>query len=212
MRRREGAGNSPQLAKMPGPQARDTTRSGMGLSFQTAAGTAANGLARQDAQALRAVYQQLLEDIAFSYDEPKYQLAMLAYALSKVVSKPRFWKAHKQGRYWEETRQMLGEMEMQAREGRMKEARHILAQILSRVESAEEQDPRFVRGLVLKARIKSASTFYASGLSLGRAAELSGLDKREILSYAGQTRMNERLSGDISVASRLKNLRSLMEK
>ncbi|VVB56558.1 Uncharacterised protein [uncultured archaeon] len=184
----------------------------MGMAFQTAAGMASNGFARQDAQALRAVYQQLLEDIAFSYDEPKYQLAMLSYALSKVVSKPRFWRAHKQNRYWEETRRMLAEMEMQAREGRMKEARRILSQILERVETAEEQDPRFVRGLVLKARIKSASTFYASGLSLGRAAELSGLDKREILSYAGQTRMNERLSGTISVAARLRSLKSLMEK
>ncbi len=184
----------------------------MTLTFQNAAGMAAGGLARQDAQALRSVYRQLLDDIAFSYDEQKYQLATLAYALSKVVTKPRFWKAHKQNRYWEETRRMLADVESCAREGNLKEAGRILQEILTRVETADEQDPRFVRGLVLKARIKSASTFYASGLSLGRAAELSGLDKREILSYVGQTRMNERLAGTISVATRLKALRGLLGK
>jgi hypothetical protein len=103
----------------------------------------------------------------------------------------------------------MHEAESEAKRGQVEKSLAVLQKIFTRIENAEGEDPRFVKGLLLKSKIKAASTFYAQGLSLGRAAEMTGLDKREILSYAGQTMMNERIPSTMPVSARLKTLRAL---
>ena len=74
----------------------------------------------------------------------------------------------------------------------------------------EEKDPRFVVDLVTKGRLKMAATFYAQGMSLGVAAEMTGLDKQEIQDYAGETMMFDRLKDEKGIAERMKTARKLI--
>ena len=73
----------------------------------------------------------------------------------------------------------------------------------------DEKDRRFVKGILTKGRLKIASTLYAQGISLGNAAEMTGTDKREVLLYAGQTMMFDRLKEKKSMEERMKDLREI---
>lgn len=181
----------------------------MAISFASAAGKVASCFEKGDVQGMRHLHDELLMAVSLKYEEGLYELGLLTYILSKVQSKPRFWKKARQSTYWLETRRQLHEVEYASRRGDMGDSLARLQNIFKRIETAEGQDPRFVRSLATKARVKAASTFYAQGLSLGRAAEITGLDKREILSYAGGTTMNERLPPTIAVSERVRKLRAL---
>ncbi len=160
---------------------------------------------------MRHLHDELMGQCAVRFDEGFYQLGLLTYVLSKIISKPRFWRQNKQNAYWVQTRALMRQSEGEAKLGQAEKALRTLEAIFERIENAEGQDPRFVKGLLMKAKIKAASTFYAQGLSLGRASEMTGLDKREILSYAGQTTMNERIPQTMAVGARLKALRALFK-
>lgn len=183
--------------------------SGLGITFAAAVGMAAGHFEHNDVQGIRHLNDRLLSEMALNFDPGLYQLALLTYIISKVMSKPRFWKQMRQNAYWVETRRMVRRVEAEARAGHMEDAQRMLARIFTRIQNAEGRDPRYVKSLLAKARLKAASTFYAQGLSLGRAAEMTGLDKREILSYAGQTAMNERLPPTQTVNERMRKLRAL---
>ena len=81
--------------------------------------------------------------------------------------------------------------------------------ILSSMEKLDEEDRRFVKGILQKAKLKIASTLYAQGISLGNASEIAGADKRELLLYAGQTMMFDRLHEKKSMEERMKELRGI---
>lgn len=164
----------------------------------------------QDVQGLRRLYDDLLVQTSVDYDERIYQLSLLTYILAKVLSKPRFWRQTRQNAQWREVRRRLDVVLAGERKGRGAAAgAEELRRLFHLIEMAEGRDPRFIKGMMTKARIKAASTFYAQGLSLGQASSMTGLDKREILSYAGQTMMNERLPPIIRVEERMKGLRAL---
>jgi len=60
-----------------------------------------------------------------------------------------------------------------------------------------------------KGKLKIASVLYAQGISLGNASELTGSDKREVLLYAGQTMMFDRLKEKRGIEDRMKELRKI---
>ncbi len=75
----------------------------------------------------------------------------------------------------------------------------------------ESKDPRFVTDLVTKGKLKMAATFYAQGMSLGISSEMTGLEKHEILDYAGETMMFDRLKEEKSIDDRMKMARKLLK-
>ena len=56
-----------------------------------------------------------------------------------------------------------------------------------------------------------AATLYAQGMSLGVASEMTGMEKQEILDYAGETMMFDRLKEEKPIAERMKFARKLIE-
>ena len=78
------------------------------------------------------------------------------------------------------------------------------------VASLEQRDPRFVVDLVTKGKLKMAATLYAQGMSLGVASEMTGMEKQEILDYAGETMMFDRLKDEKPIAERMKFARKLI--
>lgn len=160
-----------------------------------------------DVGGMRRLYGQLLTECAVEYDEGAYRLALIMYVLSKVTSKQRFQTAG--GAFVVDIVPHLRRAAMRAegkkRTGAIKE----LALIHAQIESADERDRRYLRGLFSKAAVKAASTLYAKGISLGRSAEISGIAKHEILAYAGTTAMNERVESGIDIGARMRRLREL---
>ncbi|MBI5047018.1 hypothetical protein HZC07_04800, partial [Candidatus Micrarchaeota archaeon] len=55
-----------------------------------------------------------------------------------------------------------------------------------------------------------AATMYAQGLSLGVSSQTTGLEKQEILDYAGETMMFDRLKDVKDISERMKFARKML--
>jgi hypothetical protein len=164
---------------------------------------------KRDQRRLRKLNDQILRDTALDCNAVNFEIAILSYVLSKIVSKPRFLRP--------EYDNILAEIEAglqkvlrKMKHGDEKELISAFKAIEHSVARLDRQDPRFVIGLVEKGKLKMAATFYAQGMSLGVASEMTGIEKQEILDYAGQTMMFDRLRGEKSIRERMKTARQMI--
>lgn len=164
---------------------------------------------RRDQRALRKLNDEVLNTITTQCDKLCFRLAVFSYVLSKIVSKPRFLRSEYDAglKAIERIFQKLVDKMETAGEG---EILAVFDELEKAIAHLEEKDPRFVVDLVTKGKLKMAATFYAQGMSLGLAAEMTGLEKQEILDYAGETMMFDRLKTEKSIAERMKVARKLV--
>ena len=167
-----------------------------------------NAFEKRNQKKLRKIEDELLKEAVVNFTKMVYQLAVLSYILSKIVSKPRFL-----------TRE--NEKKMAAIETSVEELTRIESEekalehfknILESIKELEKDDPRFLIDLVSKGRLKVAATVYAQGVSLGTASEMTGMDKQEIMDYAGKTMMFDRVKDEKIIEERLIYIRKLMKK
>ncbi len=97
---------------------------------------------------------------------------------------------------------------------RGKDARRGQTAVLRRssaIGSLDAMDRRFIPTLGVKSKVKIDSTLYAQVFSLGIASEITGVDQREIMSYAGGTMMFDRLKSEVKMNERLRRARKIFE-
>jgi len=164
---------------------------------------------KRNQRALRKLNDAVLRETAMECDKICFNLAVFSYVLSKIVSKPRFLRPEYKNGLGSiaDVFERLVERLDTAEEPELID---IFGQLATTIDRLEEKDPRFVVDLVTKGKLKMAATFYAQGMSLGVAAEMTGLEKQEILDYAGETMMFDRLKSEKSIIERMKMARKFL--
>ncbi|MBI5223715.1 hypothetical protein HY990_04810 [Candidatus Micrarchaeota archaeon] len=159
----------------------------------------------RDQKKLRKLNDEVLISSAISIDQVTFQLAIFSYVLSKVVSKPRFLRS--------EFAPSLKDIDsalncvVMASERSESELLPCFDALSKAISKLEKEDPRFITNLITKGKLKMAATLYAQGMSLGVASEMTGLEKQEIIGYAGETMMFDRLKEEKNISERLKTAR-----
>ncbi len=164
---------------------------------------------KRNQRALRKLNDDVLRNTAMHCDYACFNLAVFSYVLSKIVSKPRFMRPeYKAGLIGIERvfERLVERLDSASKE----ELLQIFSELEASIAHLEEKDARFVVDLVTKGKLKMAATFYAQGMSLGLAAEMTGLEKQEILDYAGETMMFDRLQAEKTILERMKIARRLV--
>ena len=181
----------------------------MTLTLAETAVLIGSALRNHDVRAMRKINNRCVEETALRFQQPTYNYALITYVLAKILSKPRYFR---QGR----GKELISTVDKLLRtcEGLAKTAEYASlvacqGKILASMEKLDEEDRRFVKGILQKAKLKIASTLYAQGISLGNSSEIAGADKRELLLYAGQTMMFDRLHEKKSMDQRMKELREI---
>ncbi|MEM2137608.1 MAG: hypothetical protein QW568_00795 [Candidatus Anstonellaceae archaeon] len=181
----------------------------MPLSLSETAVLIATALKERDVRAMRKINDRCIEETAIKFSQHTYLFALISYVLSKIMSKPRYFAQKKSKAILSNVAMLLSACERSAKEADYNELLSCQNRILTAIEKMDESDRRFVKGILTKGKLKIASTLYAQGISLGSAAEMTGTDKRELLSYAGQTMMFDRLKEKKGIEERMKELRGL---
>jgi len=181
----------------------------MALLLQDTPVLIASALHSRDVHAMRKINDRCIEETALKFSKHVFLFALISYVLSKVISKPRYHSEKNAKALLSQVRQLLLQCEAAAKKADYASLSALQGKILSSIEKMDEEDRRFVKGLIAKGRLKIASVLYAKGLSLGSAAEMTGTDKRELLLYAGQTMMFDRLKERKTISERMKELREL---
>jgi hypothetical protein len=158
---------------------------------------------------LRKLNDRVLKASAMQPTKVNLSFAIFSYVLSKIASKPRLLRRE----YEPQLRgieNVLEKLVKRMGEGSEEEILLIFSELEKAIASLEREDPRFVVGLVKKGKLKMAATFYAQGMSLGIASDMTGLEKQEIMDYAGHTMMFDRVREEKSVTERMKDARRLI--
>ena len=164
---------------------------------------------KRDQRRLRKLNDQVLKEASTDPTEVNLRLAIISYVLSKIVSKPRFLGS--------ECEPCLRDIEFALKNlmrgmksGRESQVIPPFSEGEKGVACLDKKDSRFVIDLVTKGKLKMAATFYAQGMSLGVASEMTGMEKQEILDYAGQTMMFDRLKDEKTIKERMRIARQLI--
>ncbi|MEW6035968.1 MAG: hypothetical protein AB1529_05115 [Candidatus Micrarchaeota archaeon] len=158
---------------------------------------------------LRKLNDEILKGTAMECDTVCFDMAVFSYVLSKIVSKPRFLRPeYKSG--LDGIERALSRLVERLDSAEESELLSLFQELERAIAHLEEKDPRFVVDLVTKGKLKMAATFYAQGMSLGVAAEMTGLEKQEILDYAGETMMFDRFKNERSISERMRMARKVL--
>jgi predicted RNA-binding protein Jag len=170
-----------------------------------------NAFKKRNQKKLRKLNDLLMKILVPHFSKQLFELTVLSYILSKIVSKPRFLTSE----YEERMRSIEEKFEVLIRELDFKSEEEIsqrFEEINEAIRNLEKEDPRFVQDLISKGKLKVAATVYAQGISLGVASSITGMDKQDILGYAGKTMMFDRVKEEKSIHERLKVARQLIKK
>jgi hypothetical protein len=181
----------------------------MALSLSETAVLIGSALRNHDVRAMRKINDRCIDETALKFQQPTYNYALVTYVLAKILSKPRYFKRGSAKGALSSIDKLLRACEGAAKEADYAALLAAQGKIIATMEKMDDEDRRFVKGIMQKARLKIASTLYAQGLSLGNASDIAGADKREVLLYAGQTMMFDRLLEKKGMEERLKELREI---
>jgi len=67
----------------------------MALSLPETAVLIANALTDHDVRAMRRINDRCIEETAIKFESSTYLFALISYVLSKIISKPRYYKQKK---------------------------------------------------------------------------------------------------------------------
>jgi hypothetical protein len=153
---------------------------------------------KNDTLEMKEIAEKSAVEALVKNDVVEAQTSILAYALAKIMEKPRIVKS---GEWKEAFSEIRMEMQNPSSEN--------LSVVLSRIEKLSRDFGRFMIDSVQKARIKTATQIYAHGASIGTSIQLTGADRRELQSYIGQTKIHQKYNSDLK--GRLLKLEKLFQ-
>lgn len=157
---------------------------------------------QKNALALRKVSADALTEAAMEGHREMILVALVDYALSKIMSKVHYRKVT--GEFYDK---IVGHFKA-AREGPKKETIRHLERIEDMVMKLDEKEGHFAENVMEKAKVKKAAKLYEQGLSLKRAADLTGAEPVKVLDYVGGSKIHE-FKGEGRNAKRLKAAREV---
>ncbi|MDO8553913.1 MAG: hypothetical protein Q7S22_03850 [Candidatus Micrarchaeota archaeon] len=169
-----------------------------------------NAFKKRDQKTLRKLNDHILRETVTNFGKPLFDLAVVSYVLSKIVSKPRFLRPENEDRMLEIEFRLEKIVESLNGTFSEKEVAKRLEAVAEAIRQLERDDQRFLVDLMSKGKLKVAATMYAQGISLGVASEMTDTDKHEILDYAGKTMMFDRVKDEKSIHERLKIARQFI--
>ena len=179
------------------------------MTFSSLVNSLYNNFKVKKEKKLRKLKDDFLDEAIIRNSKLFFELSVTSYVLSKILSKPKFLV----DRYKDEL-QTIEKHLRNFREGMGKKSDQqfltIINDIYSIIKKMEEEDKRFFRDIISKGRVKMAATMYAKGVSVGVACAMGEVDQQEMLDYAGETMMFDRVKEEVPIKERLKRARRLL--
>lgn len=180
------------------------------MVFHTLVSALHNNFKKKNEKKLRKIGDDFLSEAIMRNSRLFFEFSVISYVLSKILSKPRFL-TEKYDKELAKIEILLKQMEAGIGKKTDEEFFELIKRIEVIINTMEAEDKRFFLGLLTKGRVKNAATMYAKGVSLGLAAEISGVGQQEIQKYAGDSMMFDRMKEEIDIKERIRKARKLIE-
>lgn len=164
-------------------------------------------LERRDILLIRAISDRALRSASLFQDQDSISMAVITYALSKILE-----REPNCGTACDKLAKLFGKASASLQSNQDADFRAAEKKILEQIGLLDNRLGIYLEEVIEKAKIKKGSALYEHGLSSGRAAELLGITKWELMSYIGKTRIADTEEIPVSVKDRLALARSLFRR
>ncbi len=149
-----------------------------------------------DIAQLEEVSNHTIHDASVFQDIDAIQMAVLVYSLYKIMGGV-------QDKEYQQIFAALGRAKKSLEKNNLGEYNKDIGLLFSIIKKIDEKSGLFFREVLEAAKIKKGAQLFRHGLSLGKAAEILGITKWELSSYAGGTVYSEQHEEMISAKKRL---------
>lgn len=147
-------------------------------------------LKSEDSFSLRDLSNKLIEKAVLLEDSRLVDMSLICYALSKLMKKPHVSKLKRWGELKQKLLKDLSEVKKEPET--IKETDKILKIVVEDIVEFDKEAGNYLETVIDHARVKQASRAYALGLSLSKAASLTGVNKARLSRYVGTTKIHDR--------------------
>ncbi len=155
----------------------------------------------QNTASLKELSNHTIHDASIFQDEDSITIAVLIYALSKILERGKVDAnsfVHK-----------LDEASIALAKQNYKLYRRIISSIFRVISTIDKELHLYVEEVINQAKIRKSSRVYYHGISLARAASMLGVSQWELMNYIGKTSITEYSPGNVK--SRLSFARKIFK-
>ncbi len=149
-----------------------------------------------DIAKLEEVSNHTIHDASVFQDIDAIQMAVLVYSLYKVIG-------GMQDKEYQQIVEAVGKARKNLEQDKLGEYNKNIGLLFSIIKKVDEKSGLFFREVLEAAKIKKGAQLFKHGLSLGKAAEILGITKWELSSYAGGTVYSEQHEEIVSAKKRM---------
>lgn len=152
---------------------------------------------------LKNLSNHTIHNASVFQDEVSVSIAVLVYALSKVIER------NKDNLNYAQILKFIEIATKHLQNNKEHKFHIVIKKLFFEISRIDDHLKLYVQEVINQAQVKKGSKLYEHGLSSAKASEILGISQWELMSYIGKTEINENIPGIIDVKSRLKFARGL---
>jgi hypothetical protein len=164
---------------------------------------ATSALRQKNSMMLREASDHTIHNASIYQDKDSITVAVLVYALSKVVDRISKSEPKIVG--------MLTQARRKLKEGNVEDYERIVKSLMKLIAQLDTKLDLYIQKVINEAEIKKGSRLYEHGISLAQTAELLGITQWELMKYLGQTRIADQFDDAVNVQERLSYARRIFQ-
>ncbi len=164
-------------------------------------------LQKGDILLIKSLSDKTIKSASIFQDQDSISMAIITYSVSKILERHAECKEECSQliRLFQQSKSMIEKNDINS-------FREIGKKVLEIVSKLDSKLGIYIEEVIEKAKIKKGSKLYEHGLSSGRAAELLGISKWELMSYVGKTKISDIEENPVNVKNRLFIARSVFNR
>ena len=161
---------------------------------------------------LKDLSNNILHSASIYQDDDAITILVLIYSLSKIFERTNYRSYKDWTLFYETCSQNLRIAEFQLKNNNIENYEKAIKTIFDVIDRLESNLKRYAKEILHKAQIVKGSRLYEHGISIGKTAELLGIDIWELMEYSGGTGIAEvEESYTMPVEKRLRLVRGIFK-
>ncbi len=156
----------------------------------------------KDTMELKELSNNTIHNASVFQDECSVSVAVLIYALSKIIGRNPEFDYSKVFKFLKEARDNL-------ENDKEDEFHNTIKKLFSEISKLDSKISLYVQEAINQAQIKKGSKLCEHGLSCAKASQILGISQWELMNYMGKTNLAENVPQIVDARARLKFARSL---
>lgn len=160
-------------------------------------------ISRNNIEALHDLSNQTIHNASIFQDEDSVNIAVIAYALHKIILRNHGYVHPKIIKLLEDARDCLAM-------DNCDKCREKLHELLAFIARMDRKLGLYIKQIINEAQIRKGSKIFDHGISMARSAEILGISQWELMKYLGNTTWIDG-EGGVDIKQRLRFTRNLFD-